>query len=68
IYIGGGVSHNQRLRTLFSEQNLEVFWPPKGLSLDNGAMIAGLGFHVYQKQGKGDPLNLEPQTRISLEV
>lgn len=68
IYIGGGVSHNQRLRALFKEQNIQIFFPPKGLSLDNGAMIAGLGFHVYKRQGKGDSLDLEPKTRISLET
>ncbi len=68
IYIGGGVSNNQRLRTLFQEKepSIPAFWPPLGLSLDNAAMIAGLGFHVYQKQGKGDCLSLEPQTRIPL--
>ncbi len=67
IYIGGGVSNNKRLRDLFSEQapTLPVFWPPFGLSLDNAAMIAGLGFHVYQKQG-ADLMSLEPQTRIPL--
>lgn len=68
IYIGGGVSNNKRLRALFQEKapSLPVFWPPLGLSLDNAAMIAGLGFHVYQKQGAGDPFSLEPQTRIPL--
>jgi N6-L-threonylcarbamoyladenine synthase len=67
IYIGGGVSNNKRLRVLFSEQapSLAIFWPPLGLSLDNAAMIAGLGFHVYQKQG-ADSMSLEPQTRIPL--
>lgn len=68
IYIGGGVSQNKTLRHLFQEKqgDLPLFFPPKGLSLDNAAMIAGLGFHAYQKQGKGDPLTLEPQTRIPL--
>ncbi len=68
IYIGGGVSCNQRLRALFQEKqpSLPIFWPPLGLSLDNAAMIAGLGFHVYHKQGLGDKLDLEPMTRIPL--
>ena len=68
IYIGGGVSNNKRLRELFSEKgpSLPTFWPPVGLSLDNAAMIAGLGYHVYQKQGKSDCLTLEPETRIPL--
>jgi N6-L-threonylcarbamoyladenine synthase len=68
VYIGGGVSCNRRLRTLFQEKqpSLPVFWPPLGLCMDNAAMIAGLGFHVYQRQGKGDELDLEPLTRIPL--
>jgi N6-L-threonylcarbamoyladenine synthase len=68
IYIGGGVSNNKRLRALFQEKDpsTPIFWPPPGLSLDNAAMIAGLGFHVYQRQGKGDDLTLEPETRIPL--
>lgn len=70
IYIGGGVSNNQRLRKLFSEKakHLPIFLPQKGLSLDNGAMIAGLGFHIYKKQGRSDPLSLEPATRIPLSM
>jgi len=69
IYLGGGVSNNQKLREMFSEclQSLPLFWPPFGLSLDNAAMIAGLGYHVYHRNGKmGDPLDLEPETRIPL--
>lgn len=48
VYIGGGVSNNERLRLLFSQANLPVplYFPGKNLSLDNAAMIAGLGFFV----------------------
>jgi N6-L-threonylcarbamoyladenine synthase len=67
IYLGGGVSNNGRLRALFQNSPVPVFWPPKGLSLDNAAMIAGLGFHVYQRQG-ADGLDLEPMTRIPLSL
>lgn len=63
IYVGGGVSQNKRLRELLTGTSCPVYWPGKGLSLDNGAMIAGLGFHRFQ--GKSDPLDLEPQTRIT---
>jgi N6-L-threonylcarbamoyladenine synthase len=68
IYLGGGVTHNQRLRQLFKEKvsTLPIYWPPSGLSLDNAAMIAGLGFHAFLKQGSGDPFDLEPMTRIPL--
>ena len=70
VFLGGGVSSNGRLRDLFTSRNLSipVIFPPKGLSLDNGAMIAALGYHVFQKQGHGDPLDLEPQTRIPLPI
>ena len=61
IYAGGGVSNNQILREKLQAE-VPVFWPEKGLALDNAAMIAGLGYHSFQ--GKCDPYTLEPQTRI----
>lgn len=66
IYVGGGVSNNQMLRTLLKTQDLSipVYFPTTGLSLDNAAMIAGLGTHVFKRQKGGDPLDLEPMTRI----
>lgn len=66
IYVGGGVSQNKRLREILEKSCpfCPVYWPGKDLSIDNGAMIAGLGFHTFQ--GKSDPLDLEPQTRIPL--
>lgn len=68
IYLGGGVSNNQRLRKLFAQAapELVIHWPPLGLSLDNAAMIAGLGYQTYLKKGSGDSLDLEPLTRIPL--
>lgn len=68
IYIGGGVSNNLYLRSLFSlyMKEIPIFFPPKGLSLDNGAMIAGLGYHLFNKTKKGDLLDLEPMTRMPL--
>ncbi len=68
LFLGGGVSCNERLRELFQEkgENLQVFYPPKPLCVDNAAMIAGLGFHRYLLQGCGDQFDLEPMTRIPL--
>ena len=63
IYVGGGVSNNQRLRELLNA-DIPVYWPKGGLSLDNGAMIAGLGFVRFVYKGVSDPLDLQPQTRI----
>src|SRR5262249_55943905 len=52
IVLGGGVSQNRYLRNLLEEKALcSVFWPPKGLCLDNAAMIAGLGYHTFHLKG-----------------
>jgi N6-L-threonylcarbamoyladenine synthase len=63
IYVGGGVSNNLKLREKL-QADIPIYWPNKGLSLDNAAMIAGLGFHTFK--GKGDPYTLEPETRSQL--
>lgn len=67
IMLGGGVTFNKHLRHLFQERapELETIWPDPSLSLDNAAMIAGLGYHVFLKKGEGDPLNLEAKSRIA---
>lgn len=66
LILGGGVSNNQKLRQMFSEAapSLKILWPNPGLSLDNAAMIAGLGYHCYQRIGCGDSLDVEALTRI----
>lgn len=64
IYVGGGVSNNQRLRQLMRQDHFPVYFPEKTLTLDNAAMIAGLGSHLFC--GAGDSLELEPQTRCKL--
>lgn len=67
VFCGGGVSNNIRLRELFQELTpLTLYYPPKNLSLDNAAMIAGLGFQLYHTKPQGDSLDLEPSTRIPL--
>lgn len=67
LVFGGGVTNNKRLRRLFDERApaLRKLWPSGGLSLDNAAMIAGLGFHSFQKKGCGDGFNLEVSPRIA---
>lgn len=63
ILCGGGVSNSMRLKELFHEKNdacIPLFFPTPELTTDNAAMIAGLGFHLYQKKGQGDSLDLEP--------
>jgi len=67
IYFGGGVTNNQTLKEMFKAKNLKIslFWPKAGLSLDNAAMIAGLGFHKFKKRLKSDALDLNAETSIS---
>lgn len=60
IYFGGGVSNNQYLRSLIPE-NVKAFFPPKGLSLDNAAMIAGLAYHLNPEI---NPLHLAASPRV----
>jgi N6-L-threonylcarbamoyladenine synthase len=66
IIFGGGVTNNRYLRELFNkaETSMPLIWPPAGLSLDNAAMIAGLGYHTFQREGRGDPFTLDPLARI----
>lgn len=66
LLFGGGVTNNQRLRQMFAESapQLNQIWPSVGLSLDNAAMIAGLGYHQFIKQGRGDEMHLEALTNL----
>ncbi|KPK33333.1 MAG: protein kinase [Chlamydiae bacterium SM23_39] len=68
IYIGGGVSNNQKLKDMFYEKkiNIPIFFPKKDLSLDNAAMIAGLGYQKFKKRIIGDLLSLHPLSSIPL--
>lgn len=68
IYLGGGVCNNRRLRALFAERfpHLPIYWPSPALTLDNAAMIAGLGYHKFLERGCGDSLDLDVQTRIPI--
>jgi N6-L-threonylcarbamoyladenine synthase len=68
LYLGGGVSNNKKLKEMFLKENLNlpIFFPPKGLSLDNAAMIAGLGFQKFKEKPLGDFLSEEVFTRAFL--
>ncbi|MEI8364981.1 MAG: tRNA (adenosine(37)-N6)-threonylcarbamoyltransferase complex transferase subunit TsaD [Parachlamydiaceae bacterium] len=67
LIFGGGVTNNQALRRMIFEKapELEALWPLPGLSLDNAAMIAGLGYHQFLRKGEGDSLHMEAATRIA---
>lgn len=66
LVFGGGVTNNKALRRLFAEKapHLQQLWPTGGLSLDNAAMIAGLGYHKFAIKKAGDSLDLEAAATI----
>lgn len=53
VVVGGGVSKNERLRNELKKQatkcGIRVFFPKAALCLDNGAMIAGLGYQLFKR-------------------
>ena len=64
LVVGGGVVANNRLREKFKQaatlQNLECYFPPKELCMDNAAMVAGFGYQLFKK-GLKSGLDLEAQ-------
>jgi len=65
IVAGGGVAANSLLRAKLGEQKkLRCIFPPLELCGDNGAMIAGIGYH-YLVRGEHSPLNTTPSARVT---
>lgn len=55
IYVGGGVAQNKYFQELFrarAPNGISIHFPNPALCADNGAMIAGLGFHLYRKKAE----------------
>lgn len=68
VYFGGGVTRNKKLREKVQESlSLPSRFPQDELCLDNGAMIAGLGFHVAKRTPPSMTYTLAPKTRIPFE-
>jgi N6-L-threonylcarbamoyladenine synthase len=69
VVVGGGVASNRRLRTRFQEaaaaQKLRVVFPPPSLCVDNGAMVAGIGFPLLQR-GRVASLAMAPDSNLCL--
>jgi len=64
IVAGGGVAANSYLRARLAErQDLRCIFPPLELCGDNGAMIAGIGFH-YLMRGDRSPLSVTASARV----
>ena len=56
VTAGGGVAANSELRRrLMQLPGVRSAVPPIELCLDNAAMVAGLGYHVYRAHGAAEP-------------
>ena len=65
VVAGGGVAANSRLRACLAQQkHLRCIFPPLSLCGDNGAMVAGIGYH-YLARGERSPLNIVPSARVT---
>ena len=69
IALAGGVALNESLRARLQEEassrGYKVYVPPRNLCMDNGAMIAGAGYYLYQLRG-ADPLTIEAKANAPL--
>ncbi len=64
IVAGGGVAANSRFRSeLLAIPNTTALFPSLKLCTDNGAMIAGIGYH-YLQDGLVADATLQPSARI----
>lgn len=56
LLVGGGVASNsllrERLTKTAKQDNIKVYFASKELSLDNAAMVAGLGYQLYKRGAK----------------
>lgn len=68
VIIGGGVAANGELRLQLANNSLlPIEYPDMKLCTDNGAMIATLGYFMYDlNQPKADPYTLEIAPNLSM--
>ncbi|PZA08046.1 MULTISPECIES: tRNA (adenosine(37)-N6)-threonylcarbamoyltransferase complex transferase subunit TsaD [unclassified Meiothermus] len=64
LLISGGVAANRALQERFAEAGLRVLFPPRGLSTDNGAMIALAAWRRWK--GEGDSLTIPAAAYLPL--
>lgn len=64
LVVGGGVAANRYLRQRLTEEagipKIKVYFPDFALSLDNAAMISGLGYQLYKRE-KSSNYYLSPE-------
>ena len=70
VLVSGGVAANSQLRATFEERGrskgLEVFFPSRGLSTDNAAMIAAAAFFRFRAGEFADStLNADPSLKLA---
>ncbi|GAB6090342.1 tRNA (adenosine(37)-N6)-threonylcarbamoyltransferase complex transferase subunit TsaD [Spirochaeta dissipatitropha] len=64
VVAAGGVAANTYFRqALKAQRNIDAWYPSLELCTDNGAMIAGLGYHSVRKKG-GDSLSSSVAARV----
>lgn len=74
LAVAGGVAANSLLKSQLAAvceaRGVQLYFPPKNLCVDNGAMIAGLGYHLFQKGERADTsLDYRPNAPLgALEV
>lgn len=68
VILGGGVARNSRLRQVFEKEmknyGMELFIPSPVMCTDNAAMIAGLGYIKYRKNGPS-PIDLDAHPNLT---
>ena len=64
VACGGGVIANRYLRArlkMSEAKDLKFLIPPIEYTADNAAIVAGLGFYLYNKKGMKSAINLEAE-------
>lgn len=67
LLVAGGVAANKALRAELQKAGLSLFFPPKGLSQDNGAMVALAAHRRFLKGEAPHPLGLDARAYWPLE-
>lgn len=70
IVISGGSAANSEIRNSFKlleNEGIKIYFPPLNLCSDNGAMVAGLGYHLLNKYSldKNKFLTIDAKSRMS---